>query len=103
MPGAEQSEDFAAERASEQPVDFIQAPDQGSVELGECFASDVALKINVRPAPLVPNVLREHGQIQLLGQRLAQGQIKVGHGFKVRDVELLEIGQDNLGAAFARL
>ena len=55
MPRAEKPEDFTPEAAGEEPVYFVQPPDQRRRDFAERFAPDVTLEVDARPAASIPD------------------------------------------------
>ena len=100
VPGAEQAEDLAAVRAEEESIDFIQTPHQRSVEFGQHFPADEPFKIDVGAPAFVPHVSGHGGEFHLIRQRLGEAEVKIADVLQVDIVELLEVGQGDLGSPF---
>src|SRR5262249_6309262 len=76
MPRTEKTEDFTAEAAGEEPVYFIQTPDQRRGDFAERFAPDVTLEVNARPTARVPDRIRSHIETELIGDEAGERQIE---------------------------
>ena len=103
VPGAKQTEDFAAKVAREQTVHFIEAPDKMTGQFAKDFAAQVTFEICVGAAALIPDIFRQTGQLQLVGHEFAQGQVKSFHGGQMAGVQLLKVGQHHLGSRLSGL
>src|ERR1700687_6377386 len=65
VPRAKQSKDLAPETAGEEPIHFIDPPEQAAFDLGKNFAAEKTFEIHAGPAAGVPD-FGCHINIQLL-------------------------------------
>ncbi len=76
MPRAEKPEDFTPEAAGEEPVYFVQSPNQQRRDFAEHFAPDVTLEVDARPAARIPDRIRRDIEIELIGDEIGKRQIE---------------------------
>ena len=66
-------------------------------------ATQIALEIGIGTAAFVPDVVRQNREVELIGQKFAEGQIKCADGREMIGIEFLKIGQGDASARLPRL
>src|ERR1700674_3248650 len=75
VPRAKQSKDLAPETTGEEPIHFIDPPEEAAVDLGKDFAAQKALEIHAGAAAGVPD-FGCHINIQLLADSFRNGSVE---------------------------
>src|SRR3989442_6059808 len=102
MPGTKEPKDLASEGTGEQAIDFVESPNNWSVDFRQCLTTNVSLKINAGAPFSGPCLLRQNVEVKLIGNQLGKRLIEHVDRFKMRRAETLEIREHNLRSSFTR-
>ena len=103
MPGAEQSEHFAAKAAGEKPVHFVQSPHQRARDFAQNFLLDKHFEIKIGTDLRTPVLQCSRIQLKVGVEGGSESFEKRLSRLQIGGVEHLEVSHDNFPALLARL